>query len=73
LSISDPSACAELEIKFKVDTEKASKAANVIAASYGLGRVLEGTNYPQIAFANVIALITSIAFLYGPSPAPKAK
>jgi hypothetical protein len=76
LSISNPSACAacaEKEIKFELDTEKAVKAAIAIAASYGLGRVSEGTDYPQIAFAKVIALIAIIAILYGPRPAPKAK
>jgi hypothetical protein len=56
-----------------MDTEKAAKAIIAIAASYGLGQVLEGTVYPQIAFANAIALITIIAILYAPCPAPKAK
>jgi hypothetical protein len=37
-----------------------------------LGRVSEGTSYPQIAFANAIALIAIIAILYCPFPAPKA-
>jgi hypothetical protein len=62
-----------MEIKFELDTEKAAKVAVAIAASYGLGQVLEGTNYPQITFAIVIALIAIIAILYGPHPAPKAK
>jgi hypothetical protein len=52
--------------------EKAAKATVTIAASYGLRRVSEGAGHPQIAFANVISLITIIAILYGPHPAPKA-
>ncbi len=62
-----------MEIKFKLDREKVAKATVAIAASYGFGRVSEGTKYPQIAFANVIALIAIIAIIYGPRPAPKAK
>ncbi len=62
-----------MEIKFELDTEKAAKATFAIAASYGLGRVSEGTKYPQLAFANTIALIAIIAILYGPRLAPKAK
>jgi hypothetical protein len=62
-----------MEIKSKSDMEKAAKATVDIAASYGLGRVSECTNYPQIAFANAIALIAIIAIFYGPHPAPKAK
>jgi hypothetical protein len=62
-----------MEIKFKLDTEKAAKASVAIAASYRLGQVSEGTNYPQIVFANAIALIAIIAFLYGPRRAPKGK
>jgi hypothetical protein len=53
--------------------EKAAKATIAIAASYGLRRVSEGTEYPQIAFANVIAFIAIIVILYGPCPAPNAK
>ncbi len=66
--ISDPFAHAEMEIKFELDTEKAAKATVAIAASYGLGRVSESTNYPQIAFANVIALIAIIAKPLRPLP-----
>ncbi len=62
-----------MEIKFELDTEKAAKATIAIAAFYGLGGVSEGTNYPQIAFANAIAINAIIAILYGPRPAPKAK
>jgi hypothetical protein len=73
LSISDPSACTEIEIKFELDMEKAVKASVAITASYRLGQVSEGTNYPQIAFANAVALIAIIAILYSPRLAPKAK
>jgi hypothetical protein len=62
-----------MEIKFKLDTEKAAKATVAITASYGLGQVLEGTGYPQLTFANAIALIAIIAILYGPRLAPKTK
>ena len=51
----------------------AAKATVAIMASYGLGQVSEGTEYPQLAFANAIALIVIIAILYGPCPTPKAK
>jgi hypothetical protein len=54
-----------MEIKFKLDTEKA-KAIVAIAASYKLGRVSEGTEYPQLTFASVIAIIAIIAILYAP-------
>ncbi len=73
LSISDPFAHVEMEIKFKSDTEKAAKATIAIAASYGLGQVSEGTNYPQLAFTNAIALIAIIVILYSLRLAPKAK
>ena len=62
-----------MEIKFELDTEKASKAAIAIAAAYGLARVSEQTEYPQLAAANAVALIIIIAILYGPRPAPKIK
>ena len=52
-----------MEIKFELDTDKAARATVAIAASYGLGRVSEGTEYPQLAFANAIALIIIIAIL----------
>jgi hypothetical protein len=41
-----------MEIKFELDTGKAARATVAIAASYGLGRVSEGTEYPHLAFAN---------------------
>jgi hypothetical protein len=62
-----------MEIKFKLDTDKAARATVAIAASYALGRVSEGTEYPQLAFANSIALIIIIAILYSNRPAPLAK
>jgi hypothetical protein len=62
-----------MEIKFELDTEKADKATVAIAASYGLGRVSEGTKYPQVTFADAIAIIVIIAILYGLHQAPKPK
>jgi hypothetical protein len=62
-----------MEIKFKLDTEKATKATVAIAASNGLGQVFEGTKYPQLAFADAVASIAIIAILYGPRSAPTAK
>ena len=53
-----------MEIRFEVDTDKAARATVAIAASYGLCRVSEGTEYPQLAFANTIALIIIIAILF---------
>jgi hypothetical protein len=60
-----------MEVKFKLDTKKASKAAVAIAATYGLCRVSKGTKFPQLAAANALALIFIIAILYGPCLAPK--
>ncbi len=62
-----------MEIKFKLDTEKASKAAIAIAATYRLCHVSVDTRYPQLAAANAIAIIIFIAILYGPRPAPTIK
>jgi hypothetical protein len=62
-----------MEIKFKLDTGKAARATVAIAASYGLGRVSEGTKYPQLAFANAITLIIIIAILYSTRPAVARK
>jgi hypothetical protein len=59
-----------MEIKFELDTNKAARATVTIAASYGLARVSEGTEYPQLAFTNTIALIIIIAILYGTRPVP---
>ena len=64
-----------MEIKLELDTEKTAKktakAAVAIAASYGLCRVSESTDFPQLAAANAFALIVIVAILYGPRPAPK--
>ena len=60
-----------MEIKFELDTEKASKAAVAIATSYGLCRVSEHTENFTLAAVNAIALIVIIAILYGPRPTPK--
>jgi hypothetical protein len=60
-----------MEVKFKLDTKKALKAAVAIAAAYRLCRVSKGTEFPQLAAANALALIVIIAILYGPCPAPK--
>ena len=60
-----------MEIKLELDTEKTARAAIAIAAAYGLGRVSERTDLPQLAAANAFALIVIVAILYGPRPAPK--
>jgi hypothetical protein len=60
-----------MEIKLKLDTKKASKAAIAIAAAYGLCHVSEGTKSPQLAAANALALIIIVMILYGPRPVPK--
>ncbi len=60
-----------MEIKLKLDTEKASKAAVAITATYGLCRVSVHTKYPQLAAANTITLIVIIEILYSPRSAPK--
>jgi hypothetical protein len=59
-----------MEIKFKLDTVKATRAAVAIAAAYTLYRVSKHSDSPQLAAANAIALIVIIAILYGPRPAP---
>ena len=60
-----------MEIKLELDTEKTTKAAVAIAAAYGLCRVSESTEFPQLAAANAFALIIVITILYGPRRAPK--
>ncbi len=64
---------AAIEIKFKLDTDKAARATVMIAASYKLGCISEGTNYPQLAFANSVTLIIIIWILYSNRSAPLAK
>jgi len=61
-----------MEIKLESDTEKAWKAAVAIATAYGLCRVSVDTKYPQLAAANVIALIVIIAIFYSPHPTLKS-
>ncbi len=60
-----------MEIKLKLDSKKASKAAVAIAAAYELCRVSEGTKFPQLTTANALALIAMVSILYGPRPVPK--
>jgi hypothetical protein len=60
-----------MEIKLKLDSEKALKAAVAIAATYGLCCVSKSTKSPQLATANALALIAIIAILYGPCLVPK--
>ncbi len=62
-----------MEIKFKLDTNKAARATVAIAASLALGCISEGTKYHQLAFANSIALIIIIVILYSNRPTPLAK
>jgi hypothetical protein len=52
---------------------KVAKAIVTIAASYALGRISEGTKYPQLAFVNSIALMIIIAIFYSNCLAPLAK
>jgi hypothetical protein len=52
-----------MEIKFKLDTKKATCAAVAIAAAYALCYVSEHSDSPQLAAANAIALIVIIAIL----------
>jgi hypothetical protein len=60
-----------MEVKFKLDTNKVSKATVAIAAAYGLCHVSKGTKFPQLAATKALALIVIIAILYGPHPVPK--
>ncbi len=60
-----------MEIKLKLDSKKALKAAVAIAAAYGLCRVSEGTKSPQLAAANALVLIVIVMVLYGPRPVLK--
>jgi hypothetical protein len=62
-----------MEIKFNLDTEKASTAAVTIATAYGLCHVFVDTGYPQLATAIAISIIIIIVILYGPHPAPTIK
>jgi hypothetical protein len=53
-----------MEIKSKLETNKAARVTFTIVASYALGQVSEGTKYPQLAFTNSITLIIIITILY---------
>jgi hypothetical protein len=55
-----------MEIKFELDTKKATCAALAIAATYTLCHFSEHSDSPQLATANAIALIVIIAIHYGP-------
>jgi hypothetical protein len=59
-----------MEIKFELDTKKATCAAMAITATYALCRVSKHSDSPQLAAANAIALIVINAILYGPRPVP---
>jgi hypothetical protein len=59
-----------MEIKFELDTKKATCATVAITAAYALCRVSEHNDSPQLTAANAIALIVIIPILYGPHPAP---
>jgi hypothetical protein len=59
-----------MEIKFELDTKKATRATVAITAAYALCRVSKHSNSPQLAAANAINLIIIIAILYGPRPTP---
>ncbi len=67
-----PIASLALEIKLELDTEKTAKAAVAIPSAYGLCRVSNSTEFPQLASAYAIALVIIIVILYGPCPAPKS-
>ncbi len=60
-----------MEIKFKLDTDKAAKAAVAIATAHTFSRVSLATDLPSLATANALATIIVIVILYAPPPAPK--
>jgi hypothetical protein len=60
-----------MEIKFELDTKKASKATVAITAAYGLCRVSEGTKFPQLTTANALALINIMRSSTAPARFPK--
>jgi hypothetical protein len=62
-----------MEIKFELDTEKASKALVAVTAAHGLRKVCEASDSPQIAAANALALIVIITILSSPRPALKRR
>ena len=60
-----------MEIKFVLDTDKATKASVAIVVSLGLCRVSQHTDRPHLAAANAIAIFIVIAILYGPCTTSK--
>ena len=60
-----------MKIKFELDTEKTTRASVAIAISLGLCCVSQCTDRPQLAAANVLAIIINIAILYGPRASTK--
>lgn len=60
-----------MEIKFELDTEKATKASVAIAVSLGLCRVSQHTESTHLAAANAIAIVIVVAILYGPRASQK--
>jgi hypothetical protein len=60
-----------MEIKFKLDTNKAAKAAVAIATGQAFSCVSLATDLPTLTAANTLVTIIVIAILYGPRPAPK--
>jgi hypothetical protein len=60
-----------MEIKFKLDTNKAAKAAAAIATAHTFSRVSLATDSPSLAAANALVTIIVIGILYGPCLAPQ--
>jgi hypothetical protein len=52
-----------MEIKFELDTKKATRAAVAIAAVYPICHVSKHSDSPQLAASNAITLIVIIAIL----------
>ncbi len=60
-----------MEIKFKLDTNKAAKAVVAIATVHAFSRVSLAMDSPSLAAANALVTIIVITILYGPRLAPK--
>ena len=58
-----------MEIKFELDTDKATKASVAIAVSLGLCRVSKHTDSTPLAAANAIIIVAAI--LYRPQASTK--
>jgi hypothetical protein len=52
-----------MEIKFKLDTDKAAKAAVAIATAHAFSRVSLAMDLPSLAAANALVTIIVIAIL----------